>query len=112
MQTDAAITAILACVRRIPAGRVSSYGEIAARAGIKGRARMVGRMLGLAPEDTLPWHRVLKSDGRIAFPVGSKAFKQQSRLLKGEGVVVKAGRVDLAIFGWAREQSLDELLWG
>lgn len=113
MPTDAAIAAILDTVRRIPEGRVTSYGEIAARAGLKGRARMVGRVLGLAPEDApVPWYRVLKSDGRIAFPAGSSAFRQQSKLLKGEGVAVKTGRVDLAIFAWAREQSLDELLWG
>ena len=41
MDSDAAIAAILDTVRRIPAGRVTSYGEIAARAGLKGRARLV-----------------------------------------------------------------------
>ena len=114
MDSTAAITAILDCVRRIPAGRVSSYGEIAARAGLKGRARLVGRVLGLAPEDhPVPWYRVLKSDGRIAFPIGSDAYKEQARRLRKEGVSVsKTGRVDLAEYGWLREQSLDELLWG
>ena len=114
MDTEAAITAILATARSIPAGRVASYGEVAARAGLKGRARMVGRVLGLASaEAPVPWHRVLKSDGRIAFPVGSEAFKLQSRLLRKEGVrVSNAGRVDIAEHAWGREQSLDELLWG
>jgi methylated-DNA-protein-cysteine methyltransferase-like protein len=111
---DAAIAAILATVRRIPAGRVTSYGEVAARAGLKGRARMVGRVLGLAPDtDPVPWFRVLKSDGRIAFPVGSDAFKEQAKRLRKEGVKVsRDGRIDLATYGWSREQSLDELLWG
>jgi methylated-DNA-protein-cysteine methyltransferase-like protein len=114
VDTEAAIAAILDTVRRIPAGRVTSYGEVAARAGMKGRARMVGRVLGLAPADApVPWHRVLKSDGRIAFPAGSDAYKEQARRLRKEGVKVsKAGRIDLGEFGWSREQSLDELLWG
>ncbi|MBK6728638.1 MAG: MGMT family protein [Xanthomonadales bacterium] len=114
VDTAAAIAAILASVRRIPAGRVSSYGEVAARAGLKGRARMVGRVLGMAPEDDpVPWYRVLKSDGRIAFPLGSDAFKEQSKCLRKEGVPVsKTGRVDLATHAWTAGQSLDELLWG
>lgn len=114
MDTAAAIAAILDTVRRIPAGRVSSYGEVAARAGLKGRARMVGRVLGMAAEDDpVPWYRVLKSDGRIAFPLGSDAFKQQVRHLRKEGVQVSStGRVDLATYAWTAGQSLDELLWG
>ena len=113
MDTEAAISAILATVRRIPAGRVTSYGEVAARAGLKGRARLVGRVLGLAPEDQpVPWFRVLKSDGRIAFPLGSDAYKEQAKRLKKEGVLVsKTGRVDVDQFGWSAEQTLDELLW-
>jgi methylated-DNA-protein-cysteine methyltransferase-like protein len=56
---------------------------------------------------------VLKSDGRIAFPVGSDAFKEQAKRLRKEGVKVsRDGRVDLAIFGWSSDQSLDALLWG
>ena len=114
MSNDAAIAAILDTVRRIPEGRVTSYGEVAARAGLKGRARMVGRVLGLAPDDhPVPWYRVLKSDGRIAFPLGSDAFKEQAKRLRKEGVKVsRDGRVDLATFGWSSDQSLDALLWG
>lgn len=75
---------------------------------------MVGRALGLAPDDQpVPWFRVLKSDGRIAFPIGSAAYKEQSRRLRKEGVAVsKTGRVDLEKHSWSREHSLDELLWG
>lgn len=114
MGNDAAIAAILDTVRRIPAGRVTSYGEVAARAGLKGRARMVGRVLGLAPDDDpVPWYRVLKSDGRIAADGKGDAFKEQAKRLRKEGVKVsRDGRVDLAIFGWSSDQSLDALLWG
>ncbi|HQW81345.1 MAG TPA: MGMT family protein [Pseudomonadota bacterium] len=114
MDTTAAIAAIFAIVRRIPSGRVTSYGEVAARAGLKGRARMVGRVLGDAPDDApVPWFRVLKADGRIAFPIGSDAFKEQVQCLRKEGVrVATNGRVDLGRYGWSSEQTLDALLWG
>ncbi|MBX3701699.1 MAG: MGMT family protein [Dokdonella sp.] len=101
--------AIRAAVAAIPRGCVASYGEIARRAGLPGRARLVGRVLGEAGAASLPWQRVLRADGRIAFPVGSRAFREQVRLLAAEGVRVHRGRVDLAAFGWDRD--LDRLLW-
>ena len=102
--------AIRRVVAAIPRGRVASYGEIAARAGLPGRARMVGRVLGDAgPEAKLPWHRVLRSDGRFAFAPGSRGFREQRARLIEEGVVVTNGRVDLSRFGWQR--NLDAELW-
>jgi methylated-DNA-protein-cysteine methyltransferase-like protein len=102
--------AIRRVVAAIPRGRVASYGEIAARAGLPGRARMVGRVLGDAgPEAKLPWHRVLRSDGRFAFALGSRGFREQRARLIEEGVVVANGRVDLVRFGWQR--NLDAELW-
>lgn len=103
--------AIRRVVAAIPRGCVSSYGEVAARAGLPGRARLVGRVLGEAgPEPGLPWQRVLRSDGRIAFPAGSRAFREQARRLRAEGVAVVRGKVDLRRFGWGRGD-LDALLW-
>jgi methylated-DNA-protein-cysteine methyltransferase-like protein len=102
--------AILRTIAAIPAGRVASYGEIAARAGLPKRARLVGRVLGETPAGAVPWYRVLRSDGRIAFPPGSRGFREQVRRLAAEGVLVKNGRVDLAAHGWERD--LDGLLWG
>lgn len=101
---------ILHTIAAIPPGRVASYGEIAARAGLPGRARLVGRVLGEAPDGSVPWFRVLRSDGRIAFPPGSRGFREQVRRLAAEGVLVRNGRVDLAVHGW--ERNLDDLLWG
>ncbi len=103
----AAQAAICAVIAAIPAGCVTSYGEIARRAGLPGRARLVGRVLGEATG--LPWQRVLRADGRIAFPPGSHAFREQVRRLAGEGVLVRNGRVDLHAFGWERD--IDRLLW-
>lgn len=98
-------------IAAIPRGCVSSYGEVADRAGLPRRARLVARVLRETPDDMeLPWFRVLRSDGRIAFPPGSRGFREQARRLAAEGVPVRGGRVDLARHGWERD--LDGLLWG
>ena len=102
---------IFAAIAAIPPGRVASYGAIAARAGLPGRARLVGKVLGEVPEDMkLPWFRVLRSSGQIAFPPGSRGFREQSRLLRAEGVEVKNGKVPLSRFGL--DADLDRSLWG
>ena len=102
--------AIVRAIAAIPRGRVASYGEIAARAGLPRHARLVGRVLGDAGADAkLPWHRVLRADGRFAFKPGSRAFREQRARLIDEGVAVKGGRVDLALFGWQR--NLDAEIW-
>ena len=102
---------IYAAIAAIPVGRVASYGAIAARAGLPGRARLVGRLLGEVPDGMqLPWYRVLRASGQIAMAPGSRAFREQSRLLRAEGVEVKNGRVALSRFGL--DGDLDRALWG
>jgi methylated-DNA-protein-cysteine methyltransferase related protein len=99
---------ILAAIRAIPAGEVAGYGEVARRAGLPGRARLVARLLGQNEQPDLPWYRVLRSDGRIAFPEGSRGFREQSQRLRAEGVRVEAGRVK----GQRAAATLDEQMWG
>ena len=102
---------VFAAIAAIPPGRVASYGAIAQRAGLPGRARLVGKLLGEVPEGmTLPWFRVLRSSGQIAFAPGSRGFREQSRLLRAEGVEVKHGRVPLSRFGLNAD--VDRALWG
>ena len=102
--------AILRVIRSIPRGCVASYGEIAERAGLPRRARLVGHVLRESPsQPDLPWYRVLRSDGRIAFPPGSRGFREQVRRLAAEGVLVVGGRVDISLHGWDR--NLDAVLW-
>jgi len=98
---------ILAAVRAIPRGKVAGYGEVARRAGLPGRARLAARVLSENDDPRLPWHRVLRSDGRIAFPEGSKGFREQSQRLRAEGVDVRAGKVRMP-----RGATLDALIWG
>jgi methylated-DNA-protein-cysteine methyltransferase related protein len=99
---------ILAAIRDVPHGRVAGYGQIARRAGLPGRARLVARILAGNGDDSLPWHRVLRSDGRIAFPPGSRGHREQARRLRAEGVPVVTGRVRMP----AADASLDAALWG
>ncbi len=98
---------ILAAVRAIPRGQVAGYGEVARRAGLPGRARLVARILSAGDEPGLPWHRVLRSDGRVAFPDGSEAYDEQVQRLRAEGVRIEAGRVR----GQRAAATLDEILW-
>lgn len=98
---------ILAAIRAVPRGQAASYGAIARRAGLPGRARLVARILGHNEDPALPWHRILRSDGRIAFPPDSPAFLEQSQRLRAEGVDVRNGRVRLL----EDEASLDAAVW-
>ncbi len=98
---------ILDAIRAVPRGEVASYGGIARRCGLAGRARLVARVLRENDDADLPWHRILRSDGRIAFPVGSRPWREQARRLRDEGVAVHNGRVRMA----AEEDTLDAAVW-
>ena len=104
---------ILAAVRRIPRGKVSTYGAIAAAAGLPRRARLVGTVLKQAPASRdLPWFRVINSGGRISLPAGSDSHARQRKQLEAEGVIFRGDRIDMKRYGWPpRDQDLDELLW-
>lgn len=85
----------------VPAGRVVSYGQLADLAGLPGRARLVGRSLKLADLDVpLPWHRVVRADGKIAFPPGSFEAEDQRQRLCCEGVVVVNNRISMSDYCW------------
>lgn len=109
LPADARYQPIYDAVRQIPPGRVSTYGRIAELAGIPGRARMVGRALRDSPTNAdLPWHRVLRADGSLAFPRDTDGHQRQRQRLQHEGVILRQGRVDLDRYIW----SLDQMLWG
>jgi methylated-DNA-protein-cysteine methyltransferase related protein len=97
---------IAAALRRIPRGRVSTYGTIGSLAGLTNGARQVVRVLhSMAKKDGLPWHRVIRKDGSIALPEGG-GRELQAALLSSEGVEVGAGgRVDLDRYGWSGGES-------
>ena len=102
-----ALAAIWAAVRAIPRGEVASYGAVARRAGLPGRARLVGHALKVAPAAArLPWHRVVGAGGRIAFAHSSASFERQVQRLAAEGLAIVRGRVVSDT-----RARLDELLW-
>lgn len=90
-------------VRRIPRGRVATYGQIAVLAGVPGQARLVGYALSAVPDSSsVPWHRVINAQGRISTrrsePGGGI---RQRMLLEREGIRFNAaGRADLDRFRW------------
>ena len=89
-------------MRRIPHGRVATYGAIAEIAGLEGHARQVGYTLhDLPPNSGVPWHRVINAKGEISARSHGDSHELQRMLLEEEGVEFDlAGRVDLKIFGW------------
>jgi methylated-DNA-protein-cysteine methyltransferase-like protein len=92
---------IYAIARRIPSGRLASYGQIAA---IEGRCtpRMVGYAMAAAGGRQVPWQRVINSRGTVSERRHGGGTSRQRRLLENEGVIFdRHGRVDFDIFGWA-----------
>jgi len=89
--------------RRIPAGRVTTYGSVAREAGLEGWARQVGyAMAALSEHQDVPWHRVVNARGEVSRRSRGSAFEQIQRvLLEAEGVSFdERGRIDLVRFGW------------
>lgn len=98
-----AYRAIYAAVRRIPRGRVATYGQIAALAGRPRHARQVGYALhALRPGSDVPWHRVINGRGEISLRGYDGAAERQRRLLAREGVRCEAsGRIPLERYQWS-----------
>jgi methylated-DNA-protein-cysteine methyltransferase-like protein len=99
--TTTLFEAIYAVVRRIPPGRVTTYGEVARLAGLHNGARTVGWAMASLPDDrTAPWWRVIRSDGSIAPRPGAL---EQRRRLRREGVTVSTGgTINLRRDGWPK----------
>ena len=102
---------IYAVVRRIPTGRVATYGQVAELAGIPGGGRVAGAAMKISrPADRLPWQRVIgkasKNRGRIAIhdPVGAAVQRQ---LLGDEGVAIgDTGLIALERYGWLPAEAI------
>ena len=88
-------------IAAIPAGRVATYGQIAACAGNHRGARQVAWLLhSSSRKDNLPWHRVINSRGGISLPPGG-GLEEQRMLLEAEGIAVDSkGRVKLREVLW------------
>jgi methylated-DNA-protein-cysteine methyltransferase-like protein len=91
---------IVEALRTVPRGKVSSYRDIARRAGLPNGARQVVRILHTMGEPyRLPWHRIIRADGTVALEGPGREL--QIALLRAEGIrVSKEGRVDLGRYGF------------
>lgn len=90
-------------VRKVPRGKVATYGQIAEVAGLPGYARQVGYALAaIARSTTVPWQRVINAQGRVSMrSAGQGSTIVQQQALEREGVIFDAGgRVSLVRFGW------------
>lgn len=91
-------------VRRIPRGRVSTYGTIARKAGLAGQARLVGYALHNLPEGAdVPWHRVVNARGEVSLRAAGGGDNRQRRAISAEGIRITNGKIDLVTFGWPRD---------
>jgi O-6-methylguanine DNA methyltransferase len=92
LAADTAFTRrVLSVVRRIPVGRVATYGDVARLAGKPRAARAVGNIMREARQPGLPYHRVIAANGRLGGYGGSPGLKRS--LLAAEGLVVSGQRV-------------------
>ncbi len=88
---------IISAIRRVPRGRVASYGRIAALAGNPKAARQVVRTLHIySSQMDLPWHRILGGDGTIRLKAGA-GMEEQASLLAEEGVELTVSRGGMSV---------------
>ncbi|CAM3642808.1 Methylated-DNA--protein-cysteine methyltransferase [Vibrio aerogenes CECT 7868] len=100
---DAFLTQIYTVIRQIPAGKVSTYGDIARMAGYPGYARHVGKALGHLPKGSnLPWFRVINSKGEISL-TGPDYERQRQNLLTDGVEFTAGGKISLRRYRWHPE---------
>lgn len=93
---------IYAWVRKIPRGKVATYGQVARLARLPGQARQVGYAMYALPEGTsVPWQRVINARGEVSLRTTPGAELTQRVLLEQEGIRFTArGRIDLVRYQW------------
>ncbi|MEJ7813365.1 MAG: MGMT family protein [Gemmatimonadaceae bacterium] len=101
---------IYAAARRIPRGKVATYGQLAELAGLPGQARQAGYAMHAVPADAgVPWHRVMNARGEVSIRADPEAARLQRTLLEAEGVRFDAkGRVSLARCGWRPRRTMTD----
>lgn len=96
---------VIRFIKKIPKGKVATYGQIAKLAGKPQGSRGVAWILhSCSKSHALPWQRVLNSKAQISFPASSAAYLRQKRLLEKEGVRFdERGRIDFKKYQWKKK---------
>ncbi|HET7340264.1 MAG TPA: methylated-DNA--[protein]-cysteine S-methyltransferase [Methylomirabilota bacterium] len=103
--------AVYALVRRVPRGRVVTYGQVAALVGQARAARAVGGAMRQCPDD-VPWHRVVNSAGGISRRRQGTGMLTQRIRLEQEGVRLRRGRVPLGTYRWEpKRKGVETCAW-
>jgi methylated-DNA-protein-cysteine methyltransferase-like protein len=99
--------AVLKMIKKIPRGKVASYGQIAKISGNAGGSRGVAWILhACSKKYKLPWQRVINSQGKISFDKFSKEYKIQKKLLEKEGIYFsETGTVNFKKFQWSKKNA-------
>jgi methylated-DNA-protein-cysteine methyltransferase-like protein len=91
-------------VKKIPRGRVTTYGELAKALRLRGGARAAGYAMAACPGGrTIPWHRVVGAGGKLL--ISEPHSSLQRRLLETEGVAIGGRRVDMKRFAWTPKKT-------
>jgi len=96
---DNLFEAIYEIVKRVPCGRVSTYGQIASLVGISDARKVGYAMNSLERDDGVPWHRVINSKGKISLRDPFMA-EVQRQMLGSEGIEFEGDSVDLSAYLW------------
>jgi len=102
---------VMSFIKKVPKGKVATYGQIAKLAGKPQGSRGVAWILNSSSEaHDLPWHRIINSKGQISFPKASSSYRKQKALLEKEGVQFdKSGQIDMKVFQWKKEPAKAKL---
>lgn len=96
---------VMSFIKKVPKGKVATYGQIAKLAGKPQGSRGVAWILNSSSKaHDLPWHRIINSKGQISFPKASSSYRKQKSLLEKEGVQFnQSGQIDMKVFQWKKE---------
>jgi len=101
---------VIAILKKVPQGKVATYGQIAYLSGNRRAARHISRILySMSERHQLPWHRIINAQGKIVSPNS----ENQIKLLMAEGVAVNENNhVDLKIHQWQPDDTFAEWMEG
>lgn len=105
---------VVLLIKRIPSGKVATYGQIAALAGKEQGSRGVAWILhSCSTAYQLPWHRVINSQGKISFPSDTRNYRIQKKRLEQEGVEMNSSKkYNMEKYQWKKKARSSRKIMG